>query len=382
MTCSVWLRFAITGMVALASSAAVGQGSLPANATVYASGLQGPRGMAFGPDGALYVAEAGLGGTLKTVGVCTQVPAPVGPWAGGPTARISKVVNGTVTTVATGFPSTSSDAGGVIGVADVAFLDGQLYGLVAGGGCSHGNPNQPNGVVKVNLKTGKWQYIADLSAFTMEHPGTYNTYNDFEPDDVPYSMTVENGRFFVAEPNHAQIFAVSPGGATHLVYDYSLHFADVTPTSIAFSNQNMYVGNLNIFPIRPNTARVVTLSKNIGFIDTTPGFETKPADLSKYRLAASRAGFATIVSLKFGPDGLLYVLELSNPEGDPNPTGYPTPGEGKVVRINAAGKIEDVVTGLTVPTGMVFGPDHALYISNVGGANAGAPGQILRVANP
>lgn len=38
---------------------------LPANETVYASGLEGPRGLAFGPDGTLYVAEAGLGG--KTV---------------------------------------------------------------------------------------------------------------------------------------------------------------------------------------------------------------------------------------------------------------------------------------------------------------------------
>ena len=44
---------------------------LPANATLYASGLEGPRGLAFGPDGTLYVAEAGLGGT--TVGNCVQV---------------------------------------------------------------------------------------------------------------------------------------------------------------------------------------------------------------------------------------------------------------------------------------------------------------------
>ncbi len=36
---------------------------LPAIATVYASGLEGPRGLAFGRDGTLYVAEAGLGGT-------------------------------------------------------------------------------------------------------------------------------------------------------------------------------------------------------------------------------------------------------------------------------------------------------------------------------
>ncbi len=64
---------------------------LPANAVLYASGLEGPRGLAFGPDGTLYVAEAGLGGATSTLGSCPQVPAPIGPYTGGPTARISKV---------------------------------------------------------------------------------------------------------------------------------------------------------------------------------------------------------------------------------------------------------------------------------------------------
>jgi hypothetical protein len=109
----------------------------PSTFTVYASGLEAPRGLRFGPDGYLYVAEAGTGGKNSTVGTCPQVPAPVGPYTRGKNARISKISqNGTRTTVASGFPSTQDSSGDFIGVADVAFMDGSLYALIAGGGCS------------------------------------------------------------------------------------------------------------------------------------------------------------------------------------------------------------------------------------------------------
>lgn len=378
MNCS--LRKAPVHVVALAATALflppVSQAQTPVNATTVTplvSGLEGPRGLTFGPDGALYIAEAGTGGKLSTVGVCTQVVAPVGPYTGGTTARISKFLNGTKTVLASGLPSTVDTMGDVSGIADVAFLDGDLYALVSGGGCSHGNPTLPNGVVRVNLKTGNWHYISDLSLAVAEHPPAYNSFNDYEPDDLPYSFVAEKNALFVAEPNHAQIFRVAADGATRLSYDYSFPFADVTPTTIAFREGNMYIGNLGIFPIRTHTERITTLSKEIAFVDTTPGLQTKPSELGKFRLAASRAGFTTIASLKFGPDGLLYALEFSDANG------YPAPGNGKVVRLNSSGDIEEVVTGLSVPTGMTFGPDQALYISNYG---AGGPGAILRIVVP
>jgi hypothetical protein len=45
--------------------------------------------------------------------------------------------------------------------------------------------------------------------------------------------------------------------------------------------------------------------------------------------------------------------------------------------VKTSGEVEEVVTGLAVPTGMTFGPDGGLYISNLGAAPPGA-GQILR----
>ena len=347
------------------------------NGTVIASGLNGPRGLTFGPDGSLYIAEAGSGGTNATVGSCAQTPPPIGPYHGGTTATIARLTSGgKLETLATGLPSSVAAQGDVQGIADVTFLDGKLYALVAGGGCSHGNPTLPNGIVQVNLKNGKWNYITDLSLFYLEHPVAFPNAGDYEPDGVPYSFAPYEGKLYTVEPNHGQLTATGPGGSTSQVLDFSYLFGHMVPTSIAADNNNLYVGNLGLFPITSNGERITTLSKDLGFIDTTPGFGTRPAEIYKFRLAASRAGFTTVVGVKVGPDGLLYVLELSDTDG-----GYPHPGDGKVLRVNADGTIVTVVTGLAVPTGMTFGPDQALYISNLGAAPAGA-GQILRIAIP
>src|SRR5215467_6315626 len=110
--------------------------SQSANVSVFASGFNNPRGLAFGPDGNLYVAEGGAGGTLSSAGVCDQVVPPVGPYTGDFTARISKITaDGTVTTFASGLPSsqTSVNLGNLIsGVADVAFLGPTMYAIIAG----------------------------------------------------------------------------------------------------------------------------------------------------------------------------------------------------------------------------------------------------------
>jgi hypothetical protein len=55
--------------------------------------------------------------------------------------------------------------------------------------------------------------------------------------------------------------------------------------------------------------------------------------------------------------------------------GFPDLGQGKIVRVRHSGAIEELIAGLNVPTGMTFGPDGGLYISDFGAA----PAPILSV---
>jgi hypothetical protein len=355
----------------IASAPAYAQ--LSSNATVYASGLESPRGLKFGPDGNLYVAEAGTGGTVSTVGSCAQVPAPIGSYLGGNTGRISKLDrSGNRTTVASGFPSSLAAEGDLQGVADIAFLNGTLYAVTSGGGCSHGNISSPNIIARVDTKSGSWKAIVNLSQFVQSHPAAYPDLADFEPDGVFYSLIAYDNRLYTLEPNHGQLFSTSASGDLREEVDISMQQGHIVPTSVEVKDGKFYIGNLGLFPITPESSKI--MSFNIGACPWPFLFGFGCGDEpQKLRLSGSRYGFTTVVAVDFGPDGLLYALELNDA------AGFPTPpfGVGKVVRLNRAGVIEDVATGLSVPTGMTFGPDGYLYVSNFGAAPSG---QILRIS--
>ena len=356
-------------------AAAPAYAQLSSNATVFANGLEAPRGLKFGPDGDLYVAEAGTGGSVSTVGSCAQVLPPIGAYLGGKAGRISKLdKSGKRTTVASGFPSTLAAEGDLQGVADIAFLDGTLYAITAGGGCSHGNASSPNIIARVDTKSGSWKAIVDLSQFVKSHPAAYPDIADFEPDGTFYSLIAYDNRLYTLEPNHGQLFSTSASGDIREEIDISMQQGHIVPTSVAVNNGKFYIGNLGLFPITPDSSKV--MSFNIGAcpwpLPFLIGFGCGD-EVGQLRLSGSRAGFTTVVAVDFGPDGLLYALELNDAAGFPMPPF----GVGKVVRLNRAGVIEDVATGLSVPTGMTFGPDGYLYVSNFGAAPTG---QILRIS--
>jgi hypothetical protein len=335
------------------------QDDLVATVSPFASGLNNPRGLAFGPDGALYVAEGGVGGTNSTAGTCDQVIPPVGPYTGSNTgARIVKVNhNGDLTIVADNLPSsqTAPTQGSLVsGAADVAFIGNTLYGVLAGAGCSHGVTSVPNGIIKVHHdKT--WELIADLSAFQKANPVKNSEPDDFEPDGTWYSMISLNGNLFALEPNHGELVKVDTKGNISRVVDISATQGHIVPTAMVFHNGNFYVGNLNPFPITGNSSVYkITPSGDISVVAT---------------------GFNAILGIEFDKAGGMYVLE--NTTGNP----FPTPRTGDVIRIDQFGNRRAIVTGLNLPTAMAFGPDNKLYISNWGfGPPAIGGGEILQVS--
>jgi hypothetical protein len=372
------LSFAAIGLAA--ASVTLVSSSLPTAAlttpgvTIVTSGLENPRGLKFGPDGQLYVAEGGLGGSNTTSSSqCQQVPPPVGPYSGGTTARISKInpQSGSRTTVIDGLPSsqTAAAASFVSGVGDISFLDGHLYALLSGAGCSHGLAGTENALLRIDTSAHTATKVADLSAFLKAHPGAHPDPGDYEPEGTWYSLVTSEGLLYAVEPNHQVIETITPGGQVKQFLDMSVKYPGDSdwrgPTGMVRSEDNFYFVNLN--PFKPTS------------LDQNGNGRASLWKLSEHgRLTELTSGLTAALGVAVH-DGSIYALEAFTGTFAPTPTA---PSTGKVVRLNKHGGWDTVVSGLNFPTAMTFGTDGNLYISNNGfvpGLPASTDGQVVRV---
>ncbi|MGN6530944.1 MAG: ScyD/ScyE family protein [Ginsengibacter sp.] len=333
-----------------------GNDQITTTSKVFATGLNNPRGLKFGPDNQLYVAEGGIGGTNMTT--CTQVIPPVGPYTGSTDgSRISRInAAGKRFTYVENLPSsmTSAAQGSLVsGVADVAFVGQTLYALFGGAGCSHGVMGIPNEIIRVNPNKS-WATVADLSNYLMNNPVAHPEEDDFEPDGTWYSMINVHGDLYAVEPNHGELDKITPNGNISRVIDVSATEGHIVPTAVAFNNGYFYLGNLSTFPAM-GQSKVYKINMSGQIVDSVSGFNA-------------------ILGLAFDEAGGMYVLEnfTNNP--------FPTPGTGDIIRVDPSGSRQAIISGLNLPTGLTFGPDGKLYVSVWGFGMPPGGGQILQIS--
>jgi hypothetical protein len=363
----------VTSVLVLAGAQAASPVAAAVQPTVIASGLVNPKGFTWGPDGAMYIALADSAGggarpqvepvpatrTTGAAGAQPTVPGIGSTHAGTRSGSVVKIVNGCPVTVASGFPSaTDPNLGWAFGVSAVAFLNGQLYALVDGGGASTQNPNLPNGIYRVNTD-GTPTLVADLSAWLRANEVS-DPHEPLTPDGEPFAMIAVGDALLVSESNHEQLLRISPDGTIARMIDFS-PFGDSVPTGFApAADGGIYIGFLSPLPFEAGTAKVMKVDAGGHATDVW-------------------TGLTAVTAIAVGPDGTLYATELTTGPDSGTKPPFVIPGTGKIVKQTGPSSSVDVVTGLTAPDSLAFGPDGGLY---VGGPAIGAyhnEGMILRI---
>jgi DNA-binding beta-propeller fold protein YncE len=336
----------------------------PPHVTQVMSGLDNPRGLAFGPDGALYVAEAGRGPSdqscfadpSQSQCTCGSAGGPVG--CSGPTGAVSRFWKDRQERVLEGLPSWSIASGRAEGPNGVAMLGlGEAFvtiGLEAAprtvdfmrqvlgdgfGRLVHFTPG------------GQWRFVADLV--------------DYEKQFNPEPRVVDSNPFgLLVAP--AGVVVVDAGGNDVLLVDASRHIStlaiipsvsqassgDAVPTSIAVGPDGAYyIGELTGAPFREGASTIFRL---------IPGAAPEPF----------LTGFKAVIGVAFDREGNLYVLQHST-----GVTGLTAPGV--LIRVAPDGTRTTVMSGLDRPTGLAIGPDGAAYVSVHG--QSVAIGEVLRL---
>ncbi|HVD14398.1 MAG TPA: ScyD/ScyE family protein [Actinomycetota bacterium] len=332
--------------------------------TVVAGGLDNPRGLGFAPDGSLYVAEAGRGGS----GPCFE--GPEGPACFGASGAVTRLRHGHQTRVVTGLPSSAApDGSSAIGPSDVAAgHDGTFVtvGLGANPALRDQVPalGDMGQLVRISRR-GSTRLVADLGDFEAEANPDGGL-----PDSNPNSV-LAGGRFqVVADAGGNSLLRVSAKGKVSVLATFPDRMVAAppflglppgtqipmqsVPTSVVRGPDGAYyVGELTGFPFQVGAARVHRV---------VPGHKPKVV----------ATGFTNIIDLAFGKDRRLYVLEIAHNgllSGDQT---------GALIRVGSHGSRKLLLsTGLVMPGGLAIRGDHA-YVSNCG-VCAGT-GTVLRVA--
>lgn len=326
---------------------------------VVATGLNSPRGLTIGPDGGIYVAESGFGGTD-----CYQVD-PGDPnfiMCIGASGSVTRIENGVQERIATGLPSLADPSGfAASGPTRISWRPRDAFSVVIGLGADPAlrdqlatgfNPmfGDLGKLVRMN-PAGSWSYMADVTAYE----GAANP-DGGAVDSNPYAVYSAQGRKrLVADAGGNSLVEVNNGGQikTLAVFPdrmvpYPPMFGggmgpmQAVPTSVTEGPDGAtYVGELTGFPFLPGNARVYRV-------------------LPRHQPQVFAEGFSAIHDITFGPDGSLYVLEIASDLlacelfGDCN---------GRLIRVAPDGTRTTLAQNLPFPGGVAVNQAGQVYIT-------------------
>src|SRR5215216_2278277 len=269
---------------------------------VVASGLDNPRGIAFGQDGALYVAEAGAGGA----GPCA--PGPEGAEVCfGPSGAVTRIWRGTQQRVLTGLPSVAQAGGSfALGPSDVSLTGARQYVLV----------NGPFGGPQIRQQFGPgaeaFGRLLRVTGHTVRFVADFPT---FEANNNPDNGAgAQPGLEIDSDPNG---LLARPG--VRLV-------ADAGGNDLLKVDAKGHISVLAVFPVR--------------LVPAPPGIPGLPPQIPMQSVPT------TVV---VGPDGAYYVGDLT----------------GALIRVNRDGSRRTLASnGLVAPAGFVIAADGGIYVTN------------------
>ncbi len=350
---------------AASPSSDTGLPPIPAGAQVVAEGLWNPGDIAFGDDGTLYIAETGVFGGSDGPEPVMATPNAEGtpPVAAAPLVppQVSQVApDGTQSVLTT-------EAGGV----GISVANGTVYVSTGGGSVGSGVTPSPaeNTVSAVDIATGDTRVLASLGPYEVE-----NNPDGLDVNPNLYGLDIaEDGTIYVADAGGNTIYTVDPATGEFALFAVVPNLTDLTGATPSAEEQAQQPGPRQPVP----TSVVIDDGGNITVVLLSWGW-SGPSVLSfapDGTYTAGISGLSMIVNAVLGPDGLMYVSQLSADfSGD-------APAPGNVLRINADGSVEPVVEGLFLPHGIAFDAKGNLFVATnsiISGPDAPL-GQVLRV---
>ena len=343
----------------LLTSLTISGGAAAATVTPVMTGLDNPRGLAFGPEGALYVAEAGRGGSGPP---CAVQRGQVQCY--GATGAISRLWHGVQERWVTGLPSIAHAGGGEAegGPQDIEF-QGRGGAFVAMGltrGPAARALLEPelalSGLLVKLSASGELKEIADLAAYE----GAVNPDGRLI-DSNPFRVVALPGRQIVVDAGANAVLEVDAAGGVSTLAAFGIRanplpvgppIVESVPTAAAIGpDGSIYVSELTGVPWPTGFSRIHRIAPD----GTTAVFTS---------------GLTAVVDLAFGADGSLYALQHAS-------CGPFFACPGSIVRVGVSPPHEVVYGGLSRPAGFTIGSDGAFYVSNRS-ASAGI-GEVLRI---